>query len=327
MTDGNPVPARLSWTDKGRHRRRDIDGIVLLDKPSGLSSNQALQRVKWLFNARKAGHTGSLDPLASGMLPVCLGQATKVSAFLLGADKVYRVKAFFGVQTATGDAEGRATEVGPDAVGEAELERALARFRGAVSQTPPMYSALKHQGRRLYELAREGREVPREPRMVAIHEFALEAYHAQTPILRVRCSKGTYIRSLVEDLARAAGTVGHVAELRRLVVEPFPEGSMRTLPNLEAAAEAGADVLERVLVQADEALRIWPAVYLDGPAAIRIRQGLAISCDLDQPTGMVRLYGEAGHFLGMGECLADRRIRPRRLMATSDSRPERYSGL
>ena len=297
-----------------RRARRDIDGIVLLDKPLGLTSNQALQRVRWLFAARKGGHTGSLDPLASGMLPICLGQATKISAFLLDSNKVYRVRLCFGSQTATGDMEGPVIGVGAAAVGQPELQRVLEAFRGPVSQVPPMYSALKHQGRRLYELARAGQEVPRAPRIVTIHELLLESFHPKSPVLRVHCEKGTYIRTLVEDIARAAGTVAHVVELRRLAVEPFPESAMCSLEDLEVAG-TGPGALERFLLPADEAVRNWPAVRFAAPEALRIRHGQSVAGPPGQGPGMVRLYDELGRFLGVGECLPDLQVRSRRLMA------------
>jgi len=242
----------------GRRRRhgRDLTGIVLLDKPVGITSNEALQRAKRLFEARKAGHTGSLDPLASGMLPLCFGQATKVSAFLLGADKVYRVRARFGTRTDTADADGKVVEESCiTEVSQIALETALSKFRGDIQQVPPMYSALRKDGRRLYELAREGREVEREPRSVTIHSLDIEEYDPTHPVLRVRCSKGTYVRTLVEDIAAAAGSLGHVAALRRLTVEPFPDDGLVSLTALEQAAEAGGmdyvAVSDHVVVPAD----------------------------------------------------------------------------
>lgn len=326
MMAGRESRAEGGDTTDVRRARRDVDGIVLLDKPLGITSNQALQRVRWLFAARKGGHTGSLDPLATGMLPICLGQATKISAFLLNSDKVYRVRICFGSQTATGDAEGPVIGTGPAAVGELELRRVLDTFRGSVSQVPPMYSALKHQGRRLYELARAGQEVDRKPRIVRIHELLLESFDPTRPILRVYCEKGTYIRTLAEDIARAAGTVGHVAELRRLAVEPFPESAMCSLQDLEAAG-SGPGALERFLLPVDEAVRDWPAVRFSAPEALRIRHGQPVVELSDQARGMVRLYDELGRFLGVGERLPDRQVRSRRLMAESTSGGKTETGL
>jgi tRNA pseudouridine55 synthase len=295
-------------------RRRAVDGIVLIDKPPGLSSNQALQKVKRLFRARKAGHTGSLDPLATGMLPICLGQATKVSAYLLDSDKTYLVKVAFGARTTTGDAEGAVVEEGGSEVGASTLEDALARMRGRIMQIPPMYSAIHHEGRRLYQLAREGRVVERAPREVWIHELVVESWDPHAPVLRVRCSKGTYIRTLVEDLAAAAGTVGHVAGLRRLAVEPFSDHAMCTLGELALAAEAGETELARFLLPVDTALVMWPAVHVEEPDAARLRHGQVIRADPIVRPGLVRLYGGTGRFLGVGECEPGGRIVPRRLM-------------
>jgi len=311
----------------GRRSLRSVDGILLLDKPLGVSSNHALQTVKRLFRARKAGHTGSLDPLASGMLPICLGEATKVSAWLLDADKVYRVKVCFGVRTATGDAEGEVIARGPAEVNEAGLSSALAQFRGDILQIPPMYSALKHQGTRLYAIAREGREVARAARPVTIHELVVEHEDRHEPVLRVCCSKGTYIRTLIEDLAAAAGTVGHVGELRRLRVGPFAEASMRTLAALSAAAEQGEQALNALLMPADSAVGRWPAVYLSDDDALRICRGQPVVRATSVPAGLVRLYAENGRFLGIGEQLAGDRIVSRRLMAGGESAAEGRFGL
>lgn len=294
---------------------RDIDGIVLLDKPLGVSSNHALQTIKRLFRARKAGHTGSLDPLASGMLPICFGEATKMSAYLLDADKLYRANVCLGIRTSTGDAEGEVIERGPPEVDECSLDRALAQLRGKILQTPPMHSALKHEGRRLYELAREGREVPRAARPVTIHELLVERHEGHELVLRVRCSKGTYIRTLVEDLAAAAGTVGHLAGLRRLQVGPFTEGAMYALPAFMAAVEQGDGALDALLLPTDSAVSRWPAVHLEADEALRLCRGQDVAHAGPVPAGLVRLYGDGGRFLGIGEQVAGGRLVPRRLMA------------
>ena len=200
-----------------RAPRRDVHGVLLLDKPTGLTSNDALQKAKRLYAANKAGHTGSLDPLASGLLPICFGEATKVSGFLLDADKHYAVTCKLGQRTATADAEGEVVETKPvPALTPDLIERALAGFRGDIMQVPPMYSALRHQGRRLYDLAREGIEVPREPRPVSIFRLELKDWSPESLSMEVVCSKGTYIRTLVEDVAAALGTWAHVTVLRRL---------------------------------------------------------------------------------------------------------------
>ena len=199
-----------------RRKGRTINGIILLDKATGGSSNQVLQQVRRLFGAQKAGHTGALDPLASGMLPICLGEATKFSQFLLDADKTYEVTAHLGIRTSTSDADGEVVEhADKAAVTEAELQEAIKSHLGELEQVPPMYSALKKDGKRLYELARQGIEVERQPRKVVIHELEIVRFDPQRPVLRVRCSKGTYVRRLVETLAEQMGTLGHVAILRR----------------------------------------------------------------------------------------------------------------
>lgn len=308
-------------TPGNRRPRRDLDGMLLLDKPVGMTSNGVLQRVKWLFQARKAGHTGSLDPLASGMLPICFGEATKFAGYLLDADKTYRVQARFGIRTDTGDAEGQPVETHTrDPIGVAELEAGLTALTGAIDQVPPMYSALKQGGQRLYAIARAGGEVPRAPRPVVIREFALEAWDPLTPVLRVRCSKGTYVRTLVEDLARQLGTVGHVIALRRLAVAPFEGQPMTGLPELEAlaaAAPAGhAEArLDGVLRPLQDALPDWPIIRLDGPSALRISRGGPVQAPGGQAPGLVRLFGPADGFLGIGEVGADGMACPRRLVA------------
>lgn len=296
---------------------RDVNGILLLDKPQGISSNAALQRARRLFRARKAGHTGSLDPLASGMLPLCLGEATKFSGHLLDADKVYEVQAHWGTRTETGDRDGAVTESSPvTEVPQERLEAVLGRFIGEISQVPPMYSALKHEGRRLYDLARAGQEVPRPPRQVRIHDLAISRFDPAEPILRVHCSKGTYIRTLVEDLAAALGTLGHVAALRRLAVAPFGEGPMVTLEALEAVlAEKGEAGMDALLLPPDRALVGLPEVHLGPEEAGHVRQGNPVRVTGGSATGPLRLYGPGDRFLGLGEATADGRIQPRRLVA------------
>jgi tRNA pseudouridine55 synthase len=301
---------------------RRVDGIVLLDKPVGCSSNIALQRVKRLFQARKAGHTGSLDPLASGMLPICLGEATKVSAFLLDADKVYRVTAALGVQTATGDAEGAVIHRAPvPELSPARIAQALERFTGALAQVPPMHSALKHHGRRLYELAREGVEVERAPRRIVVHELRLLHQAADVMALEIHCSKGTYVRTFIEDLARDLGTCGHVAELRRLRVGPFRCEQMLSLEALEARASQGFVALDHCLLAPDAALAAWPAVFLDADSAFYLMRGQAVLVPRAPTRGWVRIYDAQQALLGMGEVLEDGRVAPRRLLAPQPSEP------
>jgi len=295
-----------------------VDGLLLLDKPVGLTSNAALQKAKRLFKAAKAGHTGSLDPLASGLLPICFGEATKVSGFLLDADKEYEVVLQFGCQTATGDREGEVVARG-DArpASEAAFAAVLADFEGEIEQLPPMYSALKHEGRRLYELARAGRTVERQPRRVRIERLELLGFEPDAARLRVRCSKGTYVRTLVEDIARACGCLAHVVALRRTRVGCFEAGQMIGFPALEAAAAGGEAALQRLLRPVDAALADWPALELGGQQAYFLLQGHAVSGAAGRRPGHVRLYAADRRFLGIGEVLGDGRVAPRRLIRQS----------
>ena len=294
--------------------RRTVDGVLLLDKPSGITSNAALQRVKRLFRARKAGHTGSLDPLASGMLPICLGQATKISAYLLDADKTYRVTMRIGARTDTADADGQIVEESSvNTIERDALESALEQFRGEIMQIPPMYSALKKDGRRLYELARAGEVVEREPRPVRIYDLSVDSWDAAEPVLVVRCSKGTYIRTLVEDIAAAAGTLAHVAVLRRLTVSPFAESGLITMAQLESAAESDEGALDALLRPIDEAISDWPEVSLNAEQAFYLLRGNPVQAQIPEASGLIRLYDENRRFLGLGEGLGDDRLAPRRL--------------
>lgn len=293
---------------------RDVDGIVLLDKPEGLSSNAALQRVRRAFRARKAGHTGSLDPLANGLLPVCFGQATKASGLLLDADKTYRVRIAFGKRTTTGDREGEIVETLPvPALREEALRQVAASFLGESTQVPPMYSALKHQGERLYRLARQGIEVERPPRSVTIHQLDLQQLGPDWLDLEVVCSKGTYVRSLAEDFARACGTVGHVASLRRTELGPFRNPVLRTLEDIEQARER-PEVLDAMLLPADAALPGLPAVRLDATEQAFVLRGQAVAM-AGPGDARVRMYGIDGLFLGVGRMSAEgHRLAPERIM-------------
>lgn len=296
--------------------RRRVDGVVLLDKRAGVSSNKALQEVRDLFRAEKAGHTGSLDPLATGLLPVCLGEATKVSAFLLDADKHYRVTCRLGVKTTTGDAEGEVTETAPvPALDAVHVTTILERFKGDIEQIPPMYSALKHAGKRLYELARRGVDVERRPRTVTIHELRLLAIDGECLEFEAQCSKGTYIRTLAEDIAAALGTVGHVAALRRLGVGPYGAEGMHTVEALQALAAQGQAALDAVLLPVDSAIRDWPAVTLTTDMAWYLLRGQAVLVPRAPTAGHVRIYAETGRFLGVGEIRDDGLVAPRRLVA------------
>jgi tRNA pseudouridine55 synthase len=292
-----------------------VFGLLLLDKPGGISSNRALQRAKRLFGAAKAGHAGSLDPLATGMLPIFFGAATRLAAFMLEARKTYRVTAVLGAATTTGDAEGEITErrvhdrpLEPDVIAAA-----VSRFSGVIEQVPPMYSALKRGGVPLYRLARSGIEVEREPRRVEIEELTVERYSWPELVLCVRCSKGTYVRTLVEDLARAAGTVGHVAALRRTSVSPFEERGMRTFDELEAAVAGGTAALDSLLLPADAALEGWPAAHLAPADAARLAQGQAVPADPGLPRGQVRVYAASGRLIAIGLVTAEHRLTPTRV--------------
>lgn len=301
----------------GRRKRsyRQVDGILPLDKPVGISSNEALQQVKRLYKAQKAGHTGSLDPIASGLLLICLGEATKVSPFLLEADKHYHTLARLGVRTETGDAEGAVVEECP--VGEysaADIEQALERFRGEIQQVPPMYSALKHKGVRLYELARQGVEVERQPRTVHIYELKVLERGPDTLSLDIQCSKGTYIRTLVEDLGEVLGCGAHVAALRRVGVGPYTEQDMVSLEELNALAEQDRSALEARLRPIDSALADWPAVRLDGELSYFVKSGQAVWVPGAPSSGMVRMYDDQDLFLGAGRILDDGRVAPKRLI-------------
>jgi tRNA pseudouridine55 synthase len=299
---------------KRKHARK-VDGVLLLDKPAGMTSNAALQAVKHLFRARKAGHTGSLDPLATGLLPICLGEATKMSSYLLEADKRYWVRCRLGLRTETGDAEGKPIAERPvESYSEARIEQALDGFRGEIEQVPPMYSALKVQGRRLYELAREGVQVERPPRRVHVYELGLEAQRPDELELAIRCSKGTYVRTLVDDLGEQLGCGAHVVALRRTGVGPYQEQDMHTLAELEALAEQGLDALDERLLPVDTAVADWPRIELDRDGVYYLRQGQPLQVPRAPTEGRVALYGPGDRFLGVGEIMDDGRVAPKRLI-------------
>jgi tRNA pseudouridine55 synthase len=290
------------------------DGVVLLDKPVGLSSNIALQKVRRLFGAAKAGHTGSLDPLASGLLPVCLGQATRFSGYLLDATKAYRVSGRLGTRTSTGDAEGEVVQAcGWESLERDHFDSVLGAFRGRIEQVPPMYSALKQGGERLYRKARRGEIVERQPRAVEIQRLELESWSPPDFSLDVRCSKGTYVRTLVEDIARAAGSCAHVTALRRYEVGPFTEAAMYTLETLAALAAVGPGQLAQVLLSMDSALACLPALVLAEADALRLAQGQPVEVAATGAAGLLRVYGPAG-LLGVAERDSAGWLRPKRLL-------------
>ncbi len=301
-------------TARERRRQEPVDGLLLLNKPAGLTSNQALQRVRRLLNAKKAGHTGSLDPAATGMLPLCFGEATKVCAFLLDADKTYRVTARLGTATDTGDATG--AEIASAEVPELsrdDWEVVLKGFLGESMQVPPMYSALKKDGKRLYELARQGRTVEREPRPIRVDTIDLMEAAGNRLVFRVRCSKGTYIRTLVEDIAARAGTVAHTARLHRETVGAFRSDDMLDLDAAEALAAEAPGALRQRLLAPDVALDDLPAVRLASGEAERFCQGQAVTVAAAATPGLVRTYREQDGFLGVGELAATGELAPRRL--------------
>ena len=300
-----------------RKKGRAVHGVLLLDKPLKISSNHALQKVKRLFNAAKAGHTGSLDPLATGMLPVCLGEATKISAFLLDADKTYRFKCRLGEKTATGDAEGKVIERRPyEHIQLQDIEKHLPSLSGAIMQVPPMYSALKKDGQRLYDLARQGIEVERKPRPVTIYSLKILSFENSKVELEARCSKGTYIRTLAEDLGELLGCGAYVTELRRTSVGPF-KGEMVTMEQLEKLAEQGAELgvyeLDGLLSGIDTGIEDWPKVELDADSAYYIKLGQPVQISRAPTEGRVRIYVD-NNFIGIGEIQDDGRVAPKRMM-------------
>ena len=304
----------MTAKQSARQAAAPVNGLLLLDKPAGITSNQALQKVKRLLKATKAGHTGALDPAATGMLPLCFGEATKVCAYLLEADKSYRVTARLGEATTTGDADGDITETAviPE-LDRQGWEAVLGEFRGEIEQVPPMYSALRKDGKRLYELARKGQVVDREPRRVRIDELKLLEIRGERLVFRVRCSKGTYVRTLVEDIARAVGTVAHTARLHRETVGDFQAEDMLDLPGAERLAESGPEALRERLLPADTALASWPDCHIPEDAAERFCGGQAVEVAAAVPEGLVRVYAGAERFLGVGQMRRDRKLAPRRI--------------
>jgi tRNA pseudouridine55 synthase len=295
--------------------RRQVHGVLVLDKPRGFSSNAALQKVRWLLNAEKAGHTGSLDPLATGVLPLCFGEATKFSQYLLDADKGYSTVAQLGVTTTTGDAEGEVLERRAVAVDEAAIRAALPAFRGQIEQIPPMYSALKRDGQPLYKLARAGEVVEREPRSVTIARLELLALQEDRATLEVACSKGTYVRTLVEDLGALLGCGAHVAELRRTQAGPFGLAQAISLEELEAVhAEGGSAALDRFLLPVDSGLEHWPLVQLTQHSAYYWLHGQPVRAANAPKFGLMRVQDDQGRFIGIGEIDDEGQVAPRRLI-------------
>ena len=304
----------------GKRRRpcgRDIQGILLFDKSTGMSSNAALQEVKRLFFARKAGHTGSLDPLATGLLPICFGHATRISSFLLDADKHYELICQLGVTTTTGDAEGDVvTTCDVPELSAAQVGPLLqAHFTGRISQIPPMYSALKHNGQRLYNLARQGIEVEREPREVIIHKLELLDIDSTRMKIIIHCSKGTYVRTLVEDIGKALGVGAHVRELRRTAVLPFDGARMYSLEELEQLKASDAKELDKLLLPAEAALVNYPDIRLSANSVFYLKHGQAVQVPHAPTSGWVRLYDGNALFIGMGAIQDDGKVMPKRLFS------------
>ncbi len=288
-----------------------LDGVVLLDKPSGVSSNAALQRARRALGAAKAGHAGTLDPLASGLLPLLLGEATKLAGALLDADKRYEATVALGTTTTTGDVEGAVLERRPVAVTQRDLDLAAVRFLGEVEQVPPMHSALKHRGRPLYDYARRGVSVPRPARRVTIHELTLELATATTVRLYLRCSKGTYVRTLAEDLGAELGCGAHLSLLRRTGVGPFSVAEAIALDALESAPPAER---QRCIRPVEVLVGHLPEVELSAQLAGRFRQGQVVATARPVPQGAVRVLGPDRRFLGLGEGAGGAAVRPTRLV-------------
>lgn len=298
-----------------KQSRRKVDGILLLDKAAGMTSNAALQKVRRLFNAAKAGHTGTLDPMATGLLPVCFGEATKFAGELLTADKCYEAHVRLGVRTDTADAEGQVLETRPVAVSRPQVVAAMARFRGDILQVPPMHSALKRGGRPLYEYARKGIELERAPRAVTIHALELLAFSEDRIEFKVACSKGTYVRTLAQDIGEALGCGAHLSALRRTRIGDLSLDAALTLDALQAMTP---EARETLLLPVDALLAVLPRLDLDEDAALRFRRGQAVPAEWKHVSddGRLRIYGAGDRFIGLGRAGSDGRVMPLRLIGT-----------
>ncbi|HIF5583589.1 TPA: tRNA pseudouridine(55) synthase TruB [Vibrio parahaemolyticus] len=309
-----------------RRKGRPINGVILLDKPTGISSNDALQKVKRFYFAEKAGHTGALDPLATGMLPICLGEATKFSQFLLDSDKRYRVIAKLGERTNTSDSDGEVVETRPVDVTLEKLEACIEKFRGESDQVPSMFSALKYQGKPLYEYARKGIEVPRESRKITVYEIVLHRFEGDEVEMEVHCSKGTYIRTIVDDLGEMLGCGAHVTMLRRTAVAKYPYEKMVTLEQLNELLEqahreeiAPRELLDPLLMPMDTAVEDLPEVNLIPELADMVQHGQPVQVLGAPEQGSLRLtMGEERLFIGVGEMNDDGKIAPKRLVVFRD---------
>lgn len=295
--------------------KKNINGILLLDKPHGFSSNQALQKIKWLLQANKAGHTGTLDPLATGLLPLCFGEATKFAHYLTDADKTYVATVKFGITTTTGDAEGEVLATQPVNFSHTQLALACQQFLGEISQVPPMYSALKHEGKALYEYAREGVEIERKARHVTINNILLDSFVDDVATMTVSCSKGTYIRTLAEDIAKHLASGAHLIGLRRTVTANYQISQAITLEQFESMSD-----VQRIgsLMPLDSAILHLPSVVLDADSSFYLQQGQSVWQSGKIPQGLLRLYNEQQEFLGLGEQQSDGKIAPKRLIVCKD---------
>lgn len=296
---------------------RDVDGILLLNKPLGISSNKALQMARNLFQANKGGHTGSLDPLASGMLPICFGEAAKFSSYLLDASKSYRAICRLGQTTSTGDAEGEITSESAVNVSEADIAAVLEGLTGTIEQIPPMYSALKHQGQPLYKLARKGREVERSARQIEIYELNQISFDGIQLEIEVHCSKGTYIRTLAEDIGTALGCGAFVSLLERKAVHPYWHQPSYTLDYLTELADQGLDIMDQCLLPVNSALADLQELTIDAAAVDLLKNGVAVEVDNTEHSSILSLVAENGEFIGVGKTLPNGLIAPKRLMNTA----------
>ncbi|MDD9195895.1 tRNA pseudouridine(55) synthase TruB [Aliivibrio sp. S3MY1] len=309
-----------------RRKGRPIDGVILIDKPEGITSNDTLQKVKRIYFAEKAGHTGALDPLATGMLPLCFGEATKFSQFLLDSDKRYRVVAKLGERTNTSDSDGEVVQTREVKVDRGQLERCIAKFRGTTDQIPSMFSALKHEGRPLYEYAREGIEVPRKSRKITVYSIELIRFEGHEVEMEVHCSKGTYIRTITDDLGEMLGCGAHVTYLRRTGVSNYPYENMVTIEYLEALLEqahrediAPRELLDPLLMPMDSAVQDLPEVNMIPELADHVLHGQPVQVFGAPQEGIVRMTsGEERLFIGIGHIDNDGRVAPKRLVVFRD---------
>ena len=299
-----------------KRTKRNVSGVLLLDKPIGYSSNQALQKAKWLYQAAKAGHTGTLDPLATGLLPLCFGEATKFAHYLTDADKTYYATLKLGVTTNTGDTEGEVLTTQTVNVSQMRFEQVCQQFLGEISQVPPMFSALKHEGKALYEYARAGIEIERKARLITIHQIVVEDFRQDVAIITVTCTKGTYIRTLAEDIGKELGCGAHLIGLRRTLTANYEITQTITLEQLEAMSQVQR---EAILMPVDSAVQHLPAITFDKESLIYLQQGQCVWKAGMVPKGLLRLYSEGQVFIGLGELESNGKIAPNRVIRQIES--------